>query len=99
MMDENWLQKEYKIFLIVVESVQLLGGIALLIQVIYTWLKMLKLNILIKFMKILLMMVLIKSISQISESIELLIHKEKLFNEPRNLIFTAICELINWVST
>ena len=63
MTDEIWLQKEYKIFLIVVESVQLLGGIALLIQVIYTWLKMLKLNVLIKFMKILLMMVLIKSIS------------------------------------
>ena len=50
-------------FLIVVESAQLVCGVALLLQFTYTWLKMRRLNVLIRFMKKLLIMVFIKSVS------------------------------------
>ena len=70
--DRLLFTEKQKIFLIVVECVQLVGGFALLVQVIYTWLKMRKLNVLIRFMKKLLILVFVKSVSQVAEATILL---------------------------
>lgn len=57
-----------RLWLIIVNYSQMASGFALLVQVIYTWLKMRKLQTLIKFMKVLLVLVLFKSLALLSES-------------------------------
>ena len=58
-----------------------------------------KLNVLINFMKTLLIMTLFKSVSQIIEAIFLWTQPRLVHDDWSNLILTSCCEFVNWVFT
>lgn len=94
----HFTEKE-SILLTIVESVQCLHGLALLIQVVYTWLMMRKLNVLIRFMKKLLILIFVKSLVDIAETAYFMLKSDRVDDNSQDFIFTACSEFVNWICT
>ena len=88
---ENWL--------LVVTWSQMISGFALLVQVVYSWLKMRKLNTLIRFMKRLLILIFIKSLALLSEGSYLLTQDTGTYHDPSVMYIWTSFEFVNWINT
>ena len=95
MMDKpNWI--------LILDLVQLAGGVILLLQICYTWNRMRKLKTLITFMKQLLILLLLKSIALIGEQIyEIILRKAGQLHSGRDfsVYIHGGLEFLNWILT
>jgi len=86
-------------WLLLLTVIQLLAGVILLLQIGYTWCKMRKLKTLISFMRKLLLMISLKTLALLGESIYILVCSDWFYGNDSTVYITACTEFINWIIT